>query len=153
MLDVNISSQTYTFLCSLLVGIILGALYTVFKCIRTLFGNRKIHTVVCDIVYMLIFTLITYLFSIGFTDGFVRYYVVLGELAGLMLFKFTLGILIHKLFVIIFRCFSKIYRKFQKNISVFAKKLLKANHNMLYNKVNKKAKFVNKRKGTRTNGA
>lgn len=143
MLDVNLSSQSYTFLCSLLSGLILGVTYTFFKCIRTGFNNRKIPTVVCDIAYMLIFTLITYLFSIGFTDGFVRYYVVAGELIVILVYKFTLGILIDKLFVTLFKLFRKVYRFFQKNISVFAKKLLKASHNMLYNKVNKKVKSTN----------
>lgn len=143
MLDVNLSSQGYTFLCSLLSGLILGVIYTVFKFIRYVLGNRKTPTVVCDTAYMLIFTLITYLFSIGFTDGFVRYYVVVGEIIGVFVYKFTLGLLFDKIFALLFKSFRKVYRLFQKNITVFAKKLLKASHNMLYNKVNKKTKSAN----------
>ena len=143
MLDVNLSSQTYTFLCSLLSGLTLGALYSIFKCIRVAFHNRKIPTAVSDVIYMLFFTLITYLFSIGFTDGFVRYYIIIGEAAGVLAYKFTLGFLFDKLFLILSRFIKKIYRFFQKNISVIIKKLLKATHNMLYNKVNKKDKSAN----------
>lgn len=143
MLDVKLTDQTYTFLCSVLCGLLLGALYMVFKCLRTLFSNRKIPTVVFDVLYMLVFIAVTCLFSIGFTDGFVRYFVVAGEVAGVFVFKYTLGFLIYKLFTLAFKAFSKIKRSFQKNISVFLKKLLKARHKMLYNKVNKKAKSAN----------
>lgn len=143
MLDVNLSSQNYIFLCSLLSGLTLGIGYTFFKCIRTAFGNRKVPTVICDITFMLVFTLVTYLFSIGFTDGFVRYYVVAGELIAFFAYKFTLGLLFDKLFVVLFKLFCKISSFLQKNISSFAKKLLKASHKMLYNKVNKKTKSAN----------
>ena len=143
MLDVKLSEQTYTFLCSLLCGISLGFLYVVFKCLRKTFSNRKTPTVILDIFYMIIFTFITVLFSIGFTDGFVRYYVVAGEIIGVFAFRFTIGIAFYKLFELAFKAFSKIKRIFQKNISVILKKLLKARHKMLYNKVNKKAKSAN----------
>ncbi len=143
MLDVKLSDQTFTFLCSILSGLILGVLYSVFKCMRRLFSDRRIPTVILDVLYMLVFTVVTTLFSIGFTDGFVRYFVVAGELMGLLGFKLTLGFLIDKLFMVLFKAFSKIKRIFQKNISVFLKKLLKARHKMLYNKVNKKAKSAN----------
>lgn len=146
MLDVNLSSQGYTFLCSLLFGLGLGVLYTFFKCIRTAFGNRKIPTVICDITYMLLFTLVTFLFSVGFTDGFVRYFAVAGELMALLVYKFTLGLVLDKLFALVFKLFRKISAFLQKNISGFAKKLLKASHKMLYNKVNKK---TNRLKGVR----
>ncbi|MBR3988755.1 MAG: spore cortex biosynthesis protein YabQ [Clostridia bacterium] len=143
MIDVKLTDQTRTFLCSLLSGVLLGAVYILFKCLRTSWGNRKIPTVVCDVLFMLFFTVITCLFSIGFTDGFVRYYVVAGEIAGLFVFKLTLGVVVYKLYELIFKLISRINRFIQKNISVFLKKLLKAWHKMLYNKVSKKAKSAN----------
>lgn len=136
MIDVNISSQSYTFLCSLLNGLILAFIYTVFKCIRVVFKNRKILTVFCDILYMLVFALFTCIFSIGFTNGFVRYYVVAGELMVLIIYKFTLGILVDKAFFRIFKLLHRFFVFLRKNIAIFVKKLLKANHNMLYNKIN-----------------
>lgn len=153
MIDVKLTDQTLTFLCSLLSGVILGGVYILFKCIRNTFKNRKISTAVCDILYMLVFTVITCLFSIGFTDGFVRYYVVAGEIAGFFAFRFTLGFVIYKLYELLFKLFSKNKRIFQKNISVFLKKLLKAGHKMLYNKINKRTNRVNSKKGERSCGA
>lgn len=149
MLDLSLTSQTYTFLCSLLSGLILGVLYTIFKCIRTAFGNGRVATAICDIIYMLVFTFVTYIFSIGFTDGFVRYYVVTGEILAILTYKFTLGRLFDKLFAVLFKLFCKFSAFLQKNISGFVKKLLKASHNMLYNKVNKKGKPMNTLKGER----
>lgn len=143
MLDVNLSDQTLSFLWSLLLGAALGFVYIFLKCIRKAFKNIKVITVLSDVIFMLIFAFVTCLFSIGFTQGFVRYYVVAGEVLGFLAFKFTLGIVFYKLFDIIFMSVGKIIRIFQKNIAVFLKKLLKARHNMLYNKVNKKTKSAN----------
>ena len=149
MLDVKLTDQTFTFLYSLLSGMLLGVIYIIFKCLRKAFKNRKLPTVVFDVTFMLVFTAVTCLFSIGFTNGFVRYYILIGEITGFLIIKFTLGIAIYKLFEHIFKLFSKISRFFQKNISVFVKKLLKASHNMLYNIVNKRTNRVNLKKGVR----
>lgn len=143
MIDVKLIDQTWTFLCSFLSGVLLGLVYILFKCFRASFNNRRIPTVVFDVMFMLIFTIITCLFSIGFTDGFVRYYVVIGEIVGLLAFKFTLGYVFYKLFEHILKYLRKIKEIIIKNISVILKKLLKAGHKMLYNKVNKKAKSAN----------
>ena len=149
MLDLKLTDQTLTFLYSVLSGMLLGVIYIIFKCLRKAFKNRKLPTVVFDVTFMLVFTAVTCLFSIGFTNGFVRYYVIAGELAGFILVKLTLGIALYKLFELIFKLFSKISGIFQKNIAVFVKKLLKASHNMLYNIVNKRTNRVNLKKGVR----
>lgn len=149
MLDVKLYDQTYTFLFSLLSGAVLGIIYTIFKCLRKAFDNRKLPTVISDVIYMLIFTAMTCLFSIGFTDGFVRFFVVIDELIGFLAIKFTVGHIFYKLFEYVFKIFSKIKVIFQKNISVFAKKLLKASHKMLYNIENKRTNLVNSKKGVR----
>ena len=143
MLDVKLSDQTFTFLCSLLSGVLAGVFYTALKVLRKVFSDSKIVTVISDVIFMLVFTVITCLFSIGFTDGFVRYFVVAGEIAGFFFFLLTLGFIIDKLFEGLLKAVRKIKGFFQKNISVFLKKLLKARHKMLYNKVNKKAKSAN----------
>lgn len=138
MLEVNLNSQTFTFLCSILSGLILGVVYTFFKCVRVACKNSKVVTFICDITFMFIFTVFTVIFSIGFTLGFVRYFVVAGEVLGLVAFKLTVGRLFDKLFYVLLKAFDKIYGFFQKNIKGFIKKLLKARHKMLYNKDKKK---------------
>ena len=116
MLDVKLYDQTYTFLFSLLSGAVLGIIYTIFKCLRKAFDNRKLPTVISDVIYMLIFTAMTCLFSIGFTDGFVRFFVVIGEVIGFLAIKFTVGHIFYKLFEYVFKIFSKI-TLFCKNLS------------------------------------
>lgn len=138
MLEVSLNSQTLAFLCSILNGLIIGVVYTFFKCIRVALKNSKAVTFVCDVCFMLFFTFVTMIFSIGFTLGFVRYFVVAGEIVGLVAYKFTLGRLFDTLFNILFRAFGKFCGAFQKNIKGFIKKLLKARHKMLYNKDKKK---------------
>ena len=80
---------------------------------------------------------------------YVRYFVVMGEIAGFVIMIFTLGVLIYNMFELLFGIFCKIKGIFQKNITVFAKKLLKASHKMLYNIVNKRTSSVNSKKGVR----
>ena len=141
MLEVTISSQLYTFLYSILSGVVAGAVYTLFGLFRTVFKNSRSVTFICDILFMLIFAIITYIFSVGYTDGFVRVYVLAGEITGFLVFKFTLGSLLQRVFRSAFSIFGKFSLILQKNISQFAKKLLKQSHKMLYNKHKKKTSF------------
>lgn len=138
MLDVTVSTQVWAFLCSVLCGLVAGAVYSLFGIVRTVSDNNRIMTFLCDVLYMLIFAVITYIFSIGFTEGFVRAYTLAGELTGFLVFKFTLGALVSKSVKWLLKAFRKIICAIQKNISQFAKKLLKQSHKMLYNKHKKK---------------
>lgn len=149
MTVVSLSSQSYIFLCSLLCGVGLGAVYTIFKLARGIFNHRKLPTVLLDIGYMLAVTVVTFIFSVGFTDGYVRYYTPVGELAGILMYKLTLGRIFDRLFSLLIKAFFKAYGFVQKNISVFAKKLLKASGKVLYNKIKKRTEFENKCKGVR----
>lgn len=143
MLEVTLSSQLYTFLYSIVCGAAAGVVYTILSFIRTVFKNKRSITFLCDVAFMLIFAVITYIFSVGFTQGFVRVYVLAGEIIGFVVFKLTLGSLSQRLFRYIFSIFSKISAIIQKNISVFAKKVLKQSHKMLYNKDKKKENLQN----------
>ncbi len=143
MLEVTLSSQLYTFLYSMVCGAVAGAIYILLSFVRTVFKNKRPIVFVCDVAFMLVFAVITYIFSVGFTQGFVRVYVLTGEIIGFVVFKLTLGSLSQRLFRYIFSIFSKISAIIQKNISVFAKKLLKQSHKMLYNKDKKKDNLQN----------
>jgi len=136
MLDTNLSYQLTTFLCSVLCGMCAGVFYTVLKCIRYVFKSKFV-TVFCDLLFMVSFALVTFVFSIGYCDGYVRYYIFFGELLGIFLFVFTVGRLVFWFFEKILAIISKCYRAIQKNLKQIAKKLLKASNNMLYNIKNK----------------
>lgn len=136
MLDTNISYQLSTFFFSVISGVCMGAFYTVLKCIRYVFKNR-FATVVCDFIFMITFAVVTFLFSVGYCDGYVRYYVFFGELLGVFLFVFTIGRLVFLLFAATSDIIRKCCGAIQKNLKQIAKKLLKASNNMLYNIKNK----------------
>lgn len=146
MIEVTLSSQLSAFLWAVACGALAGAVYSVFAVLRMLFKNGRIATFFCDVCFMLIFAVITYIFSVGFTEGLVRVYVIIGEITGLLAFRFTLGALFQRLIQLFFSIFSKISGFLQKNISQIAKKLLKQTHNMLYNNHKKKAKLQNEGK-------
>ena len=153
MLSVNISEQGVCFLCSVISGLTLGAFYTILKLLREAFGNRKASTIIFDLVFMLAFTIVTFIFSTGYTEGFVRYSVVIGEVSGIILFKITLGKLLHSLFVYILVILRKALSFARKNITKFTEKVLKARRDMLYNKENKRSKNNISRKGKRKHEA
>lgn len=140
MLYVDLSSQSIAFVYSLLWGVGLGIIYTLFKFLRCLSGNSEKATVVFDFLYMALLTCATYILSVAFTDGLVRYYTVLGEALAFLIYKFTLGLILDKALGFVAMILRKAFEFLQKNITVFAKKLLKASCDMMYNIVNRKDK-------------
>ena len=138
MLEVTLRSQLYTFVCSMVSGILAGAVYTLFGFLRSAFKNRRTINFICDVIFMLVFAIITYIFSVGFCDGFVRVYVLVGEIIGFLAFNFTLGSVLKRIFCSVYGFMGKITLSLQKNIAQIAKKLLKQTHKMLYNKHKKK---------------
>ena len=147
MQKADLSTQSVCFLWSLASGVILGFLYSLFYVVRSIKPSSKTLTLITDILFMIFFAFVTLIFSIGFTDGIVRYYVVFGELAGFFVFRFTVGRLIRGITHRIFMVLSKIRGFFQKNISVFSKKLLKARDKMLYNIEKKNHTSMDSEKG------
>lgn len=149
MPEANLSDQIYVFLYSVLSGALCGAGYSLLKTLRATLGFSNIITVVCDILFMLTFTLITVIFSVGFTDGFVRMYVIIGEILGFFAFVLTLGKFINIIFKGVLLFAHNIKRRIQKFFAVFIKKLLKARDKMLYNIENKSHICMAEQKGER----
>ena len=133
----NFSSQIIIFGFSVVTGLLVGVLYSIFKVFRLLMPHSKMVVVLSDFSFMLVLTIITAVFSIGFTDGYVRYFVLAGEFLGFLIWKFTLAGFFDRFFVIVFGCIRKTVYYIQKFFVGFIKKVLKASDNMLYNKENK----------------
>lgn len=134
----TLSDQLLTFACSLLCGVIFGILYELFRLIREAVRGGRAFIFFCDLVFMLICAVVSVLFSICFVRGNTRYFVVAGELAGLLAVRFTLGQISIRFFVPLFR---KIYRKLRKiavNTVKIVKKLLQVTSDILYNNIRNK---------------
>ena len=146
-MGISVSQQTMTFLQSLLLGAALGMLYDVFRILRLLIPSGKVISFVEDIVYFLLCGVISFAFLIAVNNGIIRAYLLAGELLGAVLYYFTLGKFIYRIFLSPFvRLFQaiahgichmagKVRKKFAKN-AIKSKYRLKERRRLLYN-VNK----------------
>lgn len=148
-MELTFAQQSVAFLWSIVLGISMGLFYGILKFIRFSFSLRKVATFVLDVLFMLICAFAMFLFSLGFIDGYVRFYVIAGALIGFFAYRLTLGRLICGIYISVIRIYRKILNKISLKIKIFAKKLLKIGSKLLYNKSGKEDKFnsiFNKRK-------
>ncbi len=101
-----IRTQTLVFIQACLLGAILGALYDVFKITRMVFAFPKLMVTLSDIVYSVIVIVFTFSFVLGFNDGRLRAFILLGEFLGMTLYFCTISrgiILIVRALIIILK--------------------------------------------------
>lgn len=134
----SLSEQSVAVLFALCFGVALGLIYDVFRILCAVFRKYKYFQFVSDVCFMLIFTFSTVIFSIGFYRGNPRYFIILGEIIGILGYRFTVG-------RVSLRVFRKIIEKIRRILKFFTdffikntKKLLHLRHKMLYNKHRKK---------------
>ena len=125
-----LSEQLFCILYSLVAGIFLGLVYDIFHCVRTALKSGRAVTVICDILFMLIFTFSTLIISMGFTRGLARYYIVAAEFAGYLIFRYTIGRFAVKLFNIVFIKIRSIIKIVTEFASKKVKKLLQRQRNI-----------------------
>ncbi len=132
-MELTFEQQSFAFLWSIPLGAALGALYGVLALIRFAFNSKKSTVIPLDIIFMLLCSLCVFYFSLGFLDGYVRIYVILGVLIGFFIYRLTLGRLLHKIFKPIVKLTRGIIVAIFTKIELIAKKLLKISFKVLYN--------------------
>ena len=96
MYSVPQSEQLTCFLSSLGMGFLLGVLYDVLRAIRLSFTKSKIALVIFDILYFVLFGILTFLFILTLNKGEVRSYIIAGELIGALFYYISFGIAVIK---------------------------------------------------------
>lgn len=94
---VSLARQTYSFFVSVGFGFALGIVYDIFFIIRNTLAKRKWVTVLCDAVFIITASVLSFLLLLIVTDGVVRAYAVFGELFGFFVYYFSLGVFIVKI--------------------------------------------------------
>lgn len=94
----QIASQTTVFLLACLAGILLGAVYDLFRFCRVLHRDIKPLVFLEDLLFSLTASAVTFYFQLAFCNGWLRGFVLLGELLGFLLYRFTLGEITIRLF-------------------------------------------------------
>lgn len=163
----SLATQTKNFLLSLGFGFIMGIFYDLFRIVRISISKSKIATVFSDILYCIFLGFSLMLFCLTVNEGEIRFYLLLGSLAGFFVYYFSLGViifsfserlitLIKKIIKSVFNVISYPFRfvfgklrkllnnlsakshKNTKNIKNKSKFLLKVNKLLLYNLLVKK---------------
>ena len=162
MYSVPQSEQLTIFLSSLGMGFLLGVLYDFLRAIRLSFTKSKVALIIFDILYFILFGVLTFLFILTLNKGEVRSYIIAGELIGAVFYYFSFGIavikftdkailvlkrfyslvckillapfrLIKRLFIFISKPISKFFIKTEKKSVKIRKKLLPKLRLYVYN--------------------
>ena len=96
-----LSQQVSVFLMSIICGLILGVINELFRFLRYLAFRGKIENFVMDIIFMIISAFVTFFFALCYNRGYVRWFVLLGELCGFIVFRYSIGLLTRRIYSIL----------------------------------------------------
>ncbi len=152
---ISLAKQTYNFFVSVGFGFALGIVYDIFFIIRNLVSRFRWVTVLCDCLFTVCASALSFLLLLIITDGQVRAYVIFGEFIGFFVYYFSLGVfivricdkitrflkalfgLLKKIILFIFSVLFYPFRKIFAFLTQFSKKI--------YEKMQKNAKKIVKK--------
>lgn len=117
--------QIQIFFYSMLCGAIIGIVNEPFRFLRYAGFNSKTEIFIQDILFMLINALITFFFTLCFNKGEVRFFILLGELAGFILFRYSIGMLTGYIFKFVFSFIRKISTAVKNALNFILSKIYK----------------------------
>lgn len=132
-MELSFAQQSTAFLYSIPLGAALGVIYGILAIFRHSFSLKKYAVITLDILYMLLCAFCVFFFSLGFLDGYIRFYVILGCLIGFFIYRLTIGRLLQRILEPIFSITVRIIATIFTKIKIIAKKLLKIGCKILYN--------------------
>ncbi|MBR2876627.1 MAG: spore cortex biosynthesis protein YabQ, partial [Clostridia bacterium] len=86
------SKQLDLFFLSLGTGFFLGIIYDILRAIRLTLSGGKAIIFIFDILYFVISALATFMFFVAINKGEFRFYMIFGEILGLLFYYFSFGI-------------------------------------------------------------
>lgn len=90
----NMSDQALLFLMSVVMGVLFGLLYEVFRISRIAFRLSKVTIAIEDFIFFMLCAVGIFAFSLEYGNGMVRLFFVIGALLGAILYLLTIGRLI-----------------------------------------------------------
>ena len=150
--SVSPTEQLRFFVIALAVGFAMGVVYEAFRLIRLISPKGKILCFVCDVLFMSLAALVSFVLTVVINTGIVRWYILLGEIVGFLIYMRTIGRVSGAVFRLIRRVIAgalrviftpfrllgrlcvKIFSKLNKKIKKIIKSLLKNRKRILYNK-------------------
>lgn len=96
ILDLSSFGETEYFLCSLLLGVFLGAVYDVFRLVRIVLPKNNALIFVEDVLFCMFSTVSFLLLAFNVGSGRIRGFAAAGTLFGFSLYYSTVGKLVYK---------------------------------------------------------
>ncbi len=81
------------FLCAMLCGLVVGALYDVFRIVRAVFIAGRVRLFFDDVFFCVLASMAFTVFCFNVSLGVVRLFLALGTLFGFFIYRFSLGML------------------------------------------------------------
>ena len=123
----SVSEHTSLFLLSVVMGAALGVVYDCFRVVRILFppaaGSKA--AAAGDIIFWLIYGFCVFCYTAALARGQVRFFIVLGSLAGFVLYILTVGNFITGIIRRIVTAFHNLLRRVYSEIIEPLVKMLK----------------------------
>jgi spore cortex biosynthesis protein YabQ len=100
-MEISYALQHFLFLASLLVGLVCGAVYDIFRLLRAFSLKNRVIVFIEDIIYCLFVALAFMVLFYNYSEGHIRFYAFAGIIAGFSAYYFTIGMLTRKIFTAI----------------------------------------------------
>ncbi len=129
MWEISNSGQLLSFFVSFLFGLGYGLFYTLFKAVRKAFRHGVFSVFLEDVVFSFIVAIITFLLFLAFSNGEIRFFMLIAIFFGFSAFYFTasnfLSRVIARILRFVFRVFSKAWRLLSVGLDIFFKTIAK----------------------------
>ena len=114
----TINEEVILFGLSCLFGIAIGICYDVFRTARIIFPHNTALVVIEDVIFLGGYTVFLSSFSSAMARGEMRFYYVVGNLIGFLIYFFTLGIVVvgvmRKIYSVVVKIFKVIIKPFRR---------------------------------------
>lgn len=105
----HIVDEVMSFLCSCVVGMVLGAFFDCFRILRLAVKSPKILVFIEDVLFFIVAAIATLYIVLEQSNGTVRVFLLFGELLGLIIYFYSIGILVIKSAKFIISVFKKFF--------------------------------------------
>lgn len=93
-----VAGEVIIFLEACLIGMLFGVFYDFFRIVRLIFKNPSVLVFFEDLIYFILLTLTSFTFIVIKNDGYLRAFLLIGELLGIILYFFAISSPITSLF-------------------------------------------------------
>lgn len=151
-MDNSLKVQSYIFLTSIYGGLLVGLVYDLYKVFRYFLKPKKIATIIEDVLFWFVITIIVFTVLIKSTWGELRGYIFIGLFMGVFLyFKFISKVIypiLIRLFKLIISILGMPFRQVKKITKPLTKKVSKGNRILkeMRNETKKYISIISKKK-------